>query len=543
VAARGTGLSPLSSAVDRRSFLRGAARAAAALSGAAALGPVAGCATSGSRSGPGHRSSGAPTTSSPAPAGPPDWSRLAAALSGSLVLPGSPGYATGKLLYDERFDTLDPAAIAYIRDTADVQHCIEFARASGVPLAARSGGHSYGGYSLSTGLVVDVTALNSVAPDVGAGQVVVGAGTRLIDLYAATDSAGVLVPGGSCPTVGIAGLALGGGVGVLGRAYGLTADAIQSLDIVTADGRAVRADGADDADLYWACRGGGGGNFGIVTSFTFATRPIPPLALFTLHWPWAAAADVLAAWQTWTASATDEVWSNCQLLSAGTSGPEVKVTGVFIGTSAGASSELAPLIAAVGSAPSSQFVGPESYLRAMLIEAGCEGDTVAQCHLSGSNPAGQLSRAAFEAKSAYIRDPLPPSGLGAVVEAVWTLSTELPTVGGGFVFDAYGGAINRVAAADTAFVHRDMLAAIEYSFSYGTGAPTTTIGTGRDWLSSAQTTLSPHAVGAYQNYIDPTQPDWLTAYYGTNLARLVDVKSRYDPDDVFHFAQSIPTRL
>jgi FAD/FMN-containing dehydrogenase len=371
----------------------------------------------------------------------------------------------------------------------------------------------------------------------------VGAGTRLVDLYAATAAAGLLVPGGSCPTVGIAGLALGGGVGVVGRAYGLTADNIHSLDIVTADGTARRVDAGSNADLYWACRGGGGGNFGIVTSFTFSAHPIPPLALFTLHWPWAAAADVLGAWQAFNATAPDEVWSNCQLLSAGTSGPEVKVTGVFVGSAADASAALAPLLSEVGAAPSSQFVGPEPYLRAMLIEAGCEDDTVAQCHLPSQNPVGVLQRSAFEAKSAYIRVALPDTGVAGVVEAVSTLSSELPAVGGGFVFDAYGGAINRIAAADTAFVHRDMLAAIEYSFSYGSGAPSATIQAGQSWLTSAQTTLAPYAAGAYQNYIDPTQPDWLTAYYGSNLPRLVRVKARYDPDDVFHFAQSIPTSL
>ncbi len=311
--------------------------------------------------------------------------------------------------------------------------------------------------------------------------------------------------------------------------------------MVTADGRSRRVDASHDDVLYWACRGGGGGNFGVVTSFTFETHPIPDLALFTLHWPWAAADDVLSAWMGFTAHAPDELWSNCQLLSAGTSGPMVKVTGVFVGSTVAASVALTPLISAVGSAPSSQFVGPEPYLAAMLIEAGCEGSTVAQCHLPSQNPAGTLSRAAFEAKSAYIGGPLPSAGVSAVVSAVDTLSSQIPSVGGGFVFDAYGGAINRVAADDTAFVHRDKLAAIEYSFSYGSGAPAATVEAGRQWLSGAQRSLSSYAEGAYQNYIDPTQPDWPAAYYGANFDRLVKVKARYDPDDVFHFAQSIPT--
>ena len=153
-----------------------------------------------------------------------------------------------------------------------MQRSIAFVRAHDLPIAARSGGHSYAGYSTGTGLVCDVTAMHRVTVNGAAGTATVGAGARLIDLYAALAPHGVCVPGGSCPTVGIAGLTLGGGQGVVGRRFGLTCDVLTSLQVVTAAGDLLTCDANEHADLYWACRGGGGGNFGVATSFTFATQ-------------------------------------------------------------------------------------------------------------------------------------------------------------------------------------------------------------------------------------------------------------------------------
>jgi FAD/FMN-containing dehydrogenase len=528
--------------LSRRQFLHGAGTAAAALGSAAVLGPLAaGCGNGRASSGP---TTTRPTsTTSTTGAGPVDWSALAGSLAGSLVLPTDPSYVVDKQLYNERFDAMDPAAIAYCQSPTDVQRAIDFARRHGVQLAARSGGHSFGGYSSCPGLVVDVTRMATVTVAADGATATVGAGAHLIDVYTTLGQAGVLLPGGSCPTVGIAGLTLGGGMGVFGRNYGLTCDNLVAVDLVTADGRLLTCSQSDNEDLYWASRGGGGGNFGIATSFTFQVHPIPPVALFTLEWPWEAAADVLGAWLEWIATAPQEVWSNCQLLSsgdAGATGPTLRVTGVYCGQASALSGVLQPLQSAIGPSPTYDFVGPEPYLKAMMIEGGCEGSTVAQCHLPSQNPAGTLSRSAFAAKSAYLTALIPGAGAGVVVGAVEALDQQVPQVGGGFVFDSYGGVVNRIPAEATAFVHRNALAGIQYSFSWGTGATASVIDAGTSWLSGAQGDLAPYVDGAYQNYIDPTLADWQQAYYGSNLDRLVKVKRSADPDDVFHFAQSIP---
>jgi FAD/FMN-containing dehydrogenase len=524
----------------RRRFLRGAGLMAA---GAASTALV-GCADAA------PRRSSSPTTSTAATStttllDAAAWSALSSDLSGRLVLPSSPSYATARLLYDPRFDDANPAAVALCASAADVQRCVEFARAHGIGPIPRSGGHSYGGYSTGPGLVVDVTPMSTVsvtsgAPGAANASAVVGAGTRLVDLYDQLSQAGVLVPGGSCPTVGIAGLALGGGVGVLGRKYGLTCDAIESVEIVTADGRILVCDPARHPGLYWACRGGGGGNFGVVTSFTFRAEPIPELALFTLDWPWAAAADVLGAWLAWQHGAPDELWSNCQL-SASVAGTLVRTAGLFVGSVGSLTSLVASFVAAVGNQPSYRFVGPEQYLHAMLVEAGCESLDVAQCRLPTQSPAGMLGRAGSVASSAYVSAPPPSSGIDAFVQSVDELRQTLPGLGGGLVFDAYGGAINAVDPGATAFVHRHAICGIEASVATGSGA--SAVRDGRAWLAHLATTVARYVDGsAYQNYIDPTLADWQQAYYGDNLSRLVAVKASYDPDDVFHFAQSIPTR-
>ena len=520
--------------MDRRQFLRRAGALTASVGSIALIGAAAGCTRS-----PASTPKAAATTV-PVTTGPPNWAELAQKLSGSVVLPSDSAYATAKLAFNEQFDGISPAAIALCSTPSDVQRCVEFARRHGVHVAARSGGHSYGGYSLTSGLVIDVTPMSGISVASGNSTARIGAGARLIDIYDTLGTAGVLLPGGSCPTVGIAGLTLGGGIGVFDRLYGLTCDNLRSVQIVRADGRLVTARATEDPDLFWACRGGGGGNFGIATSFDFGVHPIPPnIALFTLDWPWAAAQDVLGSWQRWIPTTPNELWSNCQLLASGSS-LSVRVAGVFAGLTSGLDTTLSPFLAAVGSSPTYRFVGAESYLDAMFIEAGCEGLSVGECHLPSQTSDGTLSRSAYAAKSTFVVDPLSSSGLEAATNAIESSQQIAPGIGAAFLFDSYGGAINSVGPAETAFVHRNALAGIQMIATWGSGAEPDG---SASWLAAAAADLAPHTSGAYQNYIDPTLSDWPRAYYGANLPRLVKVKAGVDPDDFFHFAQSIPTTL
>ncbi len=523
-------------AMGRRGFL-----------GLAGLASLAAC-SSGS-GGPGA----SPTPSSAIPSTPPartrvpaDWTALRGKLAGTLVLPADgPAYSAAQQMYDFRFDAIRPQAVAYCESVSDVQRCLEIARGSAITPHPRCGGHSYGGWSTGDGLVIDVTRMSGVTASAGAATV--GAGARLVDVYAGLATAGVAVPAGSCPSVGVSGLTLGGGVGVVGRAYGLTCDRLRSVDIVTADGaqhHCTAGSAGLDGDLFWASRGGGGGNFGIVTSFGFETVPAPALTTFALSWPWAAAADVVAGWQSWAPGAPDEIWSTLLLIAhpGGTgSSPIVRVGGVFIGSAAAASGLVDGLVSAVGSAPASRSAyTPPNYLQAMLYEAGCAGQTVEQCHLPSQTAGGQLTRKPLIGASDYVTKPLSGAGIGVIVDFVNQRQAD-PTQGeGGAQFDAYGGAISRVAPDATAFVHRSALAGIQRSSSFSTTDSPAVIAAGRTWLDAFTKALRPYVSGgSYVNYADPDLTGYAQAYYGANLTRLRTIKGHADPQRVFTFPQAV----
>lgn len=486
----------------------------------------------------------APTPTSPPPTPTDtDWSNLGRSLQGALVRPGNSQYATALQLFNPMFDAIQPAAIAYCASPADAQSCIAFAQKFGLPLAPRSGGHSYAGYSTTTGLVLDVTRMNAVTVNAGTGTATIGAGARLIDVYSTLSQHGLALPAGSCPTVGIAGLALGGGIGVLGRKFGLTCDNLLSAQVVLADSSALTCDANNNPDLFWALRGGGGGNFGVVTSFTFATHPVSTLSLFTLNWPWGIAASIVDAWQNWAPQAADELWSNCLLIATGnkSASPAVRVNGVYAGPVAPLNALLRQLIARVGSAPSSSYVSAASLLDTMLDEAGCYGKTVDQCHLPSQNPQGQLQRATYTSRSDFFSNLLPRQAIDAMLNAIERSQGSSAIANGGIGLDASGGAINRVPASATAFAHRSALFSAQYTANWNASDPASVIAANRSWLNDLWQTLRPYANGeAYQNYIDPNLPTWQQAYYGVNLPRLQQIKAAYDPNNFFHFAQSIP---
>lgn len=470
-----------------------------------------------------------------------DWSALAKSLHGTLVRPDSAQYATARQLFSARFDTVHPAAIAYCASPADVQACLAFAHKFSLPFTPRAGGHSYEGYSTTTGLVIDVTRMNAVA--VNSGIATVGAGTRLIDVYAALAQQGLIIPAGSCSTVGVAGLTLGGGTGVLGRKFGLTCDNMQSAQVVLADGRVLTCDASHNADLFWALRGGGGGNFGIVTSFTFQTHQLSSLSLFTFTWPWNSAAAVVNAWQNWAPHAPDELWSNCVLIAPADKGtaPFVVVNGVYVGNVGPLNSLLAQLTGSIGAPPASRYVTGADVLSTMLYEAGCSGKTVGQCHLPTQNPQGQLLRDTSGVKSDYFTSALSRQGIDNLVNAITKRHATSNLGNGGIGMDAYGGAINRVASDATAFAHRNALFSAQYSASWNASDSASVVAANRSWLNDTWKSMRPFASGgSYQNYVDPDLPDWQHAYYGANLARLRRIKTMYDPTNFFHFAQSIP---
>jgi FAD/FMN-containing dehydrogenase len=473
---------------------------------------------------------------------PPGWGlafpssdplgELARDLRGPVYRPGGPGYARARLVYNQRYDGRRPQAIAQPLDTQDVQALVQWAARHGTRLAIRSGGHSYAGYStVSNGVMVDLRRLSRVT--VGGRSATIGPGAQLVDVYSTLAGHGRTIPAGSCPAVGLGGHSLGGGMGLAARQFGLTADNLRAATIVTADGRAVRCDPAHDADLFWALRGAGGGSFGIVTSLELTTHRVSNASWFFYSWPWSAAGRVLEAWQRFAPHAPRALTS-ILTLSTGSRSPGVTVFGQYFGTPAALRSLLAPLTRVRGASVSS---GSSGYLDLMRRWAGCLHTTLAACHTRGTRPGGALDRARFAAKSHYVARPLGGAGRAAMLRAIEHRQATPSHGSGALILDAYGGAINRVAPDATAFVHRDQLFCVQELAYFPASATRATL----RWLGATHAALAPHASGqAYQNYTDPDLASWRHAYYGTNYARLTHVKRRYDPGNLFRFAQSIP---
>jgi FAD/FMN-containing dehydrogenase len=458
-----------------------------------------------------------------------DFAPLRSRLGGRLLLPRDRGYDDARLVFNTLFDHRRPEAVVQCATPDDVQACVAFARNSpSLRLAARSGGHSYAGYSApDNGLVVDLRAMKRI--DVKSdGTTVVGAGARLFDIYSAVAAAGRCLPSGSCPSVGVSGITLGGGIGVMARLHGLTCDSLVAADIVLADGTRKTVDAEHHADLFWALRGGGGGNFGIVTSFTFAAPPAPAsMMVFSLCFPAGAATEVLGAWQEWIASLPNEAWSNC-IVSAGRP-PTCKVGGAFVGSAAHLDGLLDALVRKVGTSPTKRTASEESYLGAMRYFAHCEHRTAQQCHVVTEG--GDVDRRAFVASSRMLEAPMSdPSQVTALVSR---------STGVDLLFDSFGGAIAEVDPRATAFPHRRALASIQVL--KGTTRSARAEAT-RD-VAEVQSALATIAgQGAYVNYIDPNMPNWAEAAYGDNLPRLQVVSRKYDPDGFFSFAQALVSR-
>ncbi|MDX6477803.1 MAG: hypothetical protein QOG29_390 [Gaiellaceae bacterium] len=444
-------------------------------------------------------------------------------IQGDVLGRADDGYDAARQVYSNRAGT-QPFAIVFAESARDVQRTILWARRHDLRIAPRSGGHSYAGYSLATGVVVDVSRLNKVA--LGSGQATVGAGAKLYDVYATLAAHGVTVPAGSCPTVGIAGLTLGGGHGYSARKLGLTCDSLREVRIVTADGRALAANAKQHSDLFWACRGGGGGNFGIATSFIFRTHPVGNVATYRCSWSWAQAKQAIRGWQSWAPHAPPELMCVIDLLSGSTS-PTVTSGGQFFGSEARLKTLLSQLFALTGQ-PAGLTIRTRSFMDAQRYWADCRD--AADCKAS--------VHATFSAKSDYAKKPLAGPAVDVLVAAMESHQADSRLGGAAILLDAHGGVVNRVPRSATAFVHRDALFSIQYIASWGSS---TVAQANLGWIQKLYADMRPYVSGfAYQNYIDPELATWKHAYYGTNLPRLARVKRKYDPKNVFRFAQSVP---
>jgi len=419
-----------------------------------------------------------------------------------MFRPDSPGYDAVRRPVDPAFQDVRPRLVVLCRSVSDVVGTLAYAAAAGERLRPRGGGHCFAGRSSTDGIVLDLSGLDrvTVADD---GVATIGAGARLREVYAALHAHGRTLPAGCGPTVGIAGLTLGGGIGLLGRQHGLTCDRLVGARVVLADASVVDCDHGRHADLFWALRGAGGGQFGVVTSLRFATVPEPLTVRVEARWPGVAVGQVVREWQAWAPDAPDELTVNLTLESE----PGVPVRATLFGASTLDEARTRELLRRFTDRP-------------FELGAGLPYHRLKRTFADLDPPRAQRSR------SQFFSHGLPDGTLASLLSHLGAARAE------GWrqlSFTAMGGAYNRVAEDATAFAHRGERFLLEH------------IGDPADpWVDHSWATA--HADGSgrvYPNFPDPALDDWARAYHAGNHGRLVAVKKAYDPHRFFDFPQAI----
>ncbi|WP_422769604.1 FAD-binding oxidoreductase [Plantactinospora sp. WMMC1484] len=470
-----------------------------------------------------------------------DWERLRAGLAGELVLPVDAAYRTARQLQLAEFDSVHPAAVAYCADEDDVRACLILARDEGLPLTARGGGHNFAGWSTTTGLVVDLSRMNAVG--LTDRTVRMGPGAQAVDVVLELAPHDRQVITGVCPTVCPAGFLSGGGLGWQTRSHGVGSDRLVSARLVLADGRVVTCSADRDPDLYWALRGGGGGNFGIIVDLEVTPVQVPRLVNFTVVWAWEHALDVLHQWQHWMVDGPPELASEIgSVLPDAAPGavPFVMLHGGYAGPRERFDEALAELCRAAGAAPVTVEADELPYADAMLKLYRCEGMAPGQRRRVGTTPEATLPRQGFlRERHRLFTDPISRS----LTERALAVFDDERRAGQFryFALTALGGVANRVAATETAYPHRDAQFLVKYTLVGDNETPGEEETTAAEqWTDQGFALLDPHSNGhSYVNYPDPTLDDWKWSYYAENYDRLVEVKKIYDPTGVFTHPQSI----
>jgi FAD/FMN-containing dehydrogenase len=447
----------------------------------------------------------------------------ASRLTGDVVKAGDPRYEAARMGWNHLYSHY-PAAIVFCSNTTDVVNALEWAQHNDVAFRVRSGGHCLEGWStVDGGLVIDVSGLKSAQIDAASGLATVGAGLLQLEAVTALGAHGLAAPTGTEGTVGLVGATLGGGFGLLTRSLGMASDNLMAVEIVVADGlngaKAITVDDTSHADLMWALRGAGNGNFGIVTSLTYKVHPLPHVTYVTATWAGLDDLhDVFDAWQHSAPNTDSRLTSQLEIYR----GEILLFAALCSGSDAEATELLGPILS-VGEPRITTTTAPWA-------------DTYAGFQIpTPEEPAN------WKFTSQFIIAPFPE----AAIELIGQLMAEAPSPSCNYFTNAFGGAVkSSEPAGGSAFAHRDALFYAEPGVGWGVrGGPAPdeqlTV-RAQAWIAEFSESLQPYVHGAYVNVPNAGVADWATAYWGTNLDRLRTVKSKYDPRNIFRYEQSIP---
>lgn len=438
-------------------------------------------------------------------------------LTGRVIFKGDPGYDAARKNWDPHTNKF-PKVFVFAQKTQDVANAIKWARENKVPIRARSGRHSLevNLSQVNGGIVIDVSDLKTIKLDKKNGTVVVGTGNRVGRIAKTLARQGFIAGFGDSPSVGIGGITLGGGIGPLQRTIGLISDNLLELKMVDAKGRVIRANKKCNSDLYWASRGGGGGNFGVYTQYKFKTIRAPEKAtVFRITWPWDQFEEVVKAWQRWAPSVDTRLGSELNI--GPKKGGNVLMVGLFLGSKTEAIRLLKP-VTSVGT--------PTKTIRLLPY-------TQAVNFLLPPDPI-LTQKFSNQFSSGFGRRPFPNAAIKSMREFLEKAEGNTPA---GFFFLNWGGAVSRVSPRATAFFWRKAKYYVEWNSSW------TKPSEAAKNIALARNTrrkLQPFIVGSYINVPDQGIKNSGPVYYGANFPRLRRVKAKYDPENVFNNPQSIP---
>ncbi|MHC2621317.1 FAD/FMN-containing dehydrogenase [Bradyrhizobium huanghuaihaiense] len=442
------------------------------------------------------------------------WSALQLRLKGKVVLKGDAGYDEARKVWNGAIDK-KPAVIAYCADAQDVVEAVTFARSHRFPVAVRSGGHNVAGLSVCDGgMVIDLSRMKRIDVDPVRRTARAEAGLDLGEFDRATQAHGLATTMGVNSDTGIAGLTLGGGFGKLGRKYGLTCDNLIAAEVVTAEGKILRASATEHSDLFWGLRGGGG-NFGIVTAFEYRLHSIGTslLVASALH-PYDQAREAMRFYDEFARNAADEVNVDAALVTLPSGERFFSIAGCHVGSLLDGEQALSPIIK-FGS-PVETRLATVPYLE---IQSG--GDALF--------PRGRR----YYWKAQFLRE----IGAGAV-DALLDAYARAPNTSSLLVFQHVGGAIARVPASDSPYANRD--AAFD-CFPVAIWDDPADDDANMRWARELWSAVRPYSTGGvYANNLGDEGEDRVRDAYGENYARLAALKAKYDPTNFFRLNQNIP---
>lgn len=439
--------------------------------------------------------------------------KLQAHLRGDVIRPGDVRYERARRVWNGRIDQY-PALIVYCTDPDDVRTTLDFARRGGMPISVRGGGHSMVGLSVCNGgVVIDISRMKGLKIDPGRGIVRVQAGLTLGEFVQETQVYGLATTTGTVSGTGMGGLALGGGIGWLMGKYGLTVDNLLSVDLTTADGQMLTVNDTEYPDLFWGVRGGGG-NFGIATSFEFHLHPVDTVLAGKISYPLSRAREVLRFYREFTRAAPDELTAYAVLATISHGIPAISISLCYAGPVAVGERLIAPL--RTFCSPLVDLIHPRSYLQAISSDTGAPEGRHYDEHASSL-----------------------PELSDDVIDLIADYSAARTSPASQVLIQHMHGAARRVSPTASAFALREVpyilniVAAWNANEAQQAEAHTA-------WARAFQAAVRPFALqGVYPNFLGDEGEERVRASYGVNYERLVALKDRYDPTNVFRFNQNI----